>query len=345
MPGASTSRAMRFIVWALTLALSAQCAQFAILYNGMLEEPRFSFEDYVDGEAHRPFAYRMLVPALLRGIDAVTPTGLDTRLDEASSAIMTRPADPRPITTGPENKYPRMILWLAAFDALCLFGYALIGSSLLRRLFPDTKLGLVAPLLFVVLVRVVLDQRFSHYYDFATLLLMASLVWALASERHLLFLAVFAVACLNKETAILASVGYAAVFFGRLPWPRYWAVLALQAAIFLAIYLFARLTHADNPGVGLEVWIPEQIAYLRQQPAGFFLVVTLNAFLVTFRWSEKPQIFHRLALMVGANAALFALGGYPGEYRAFFEVYLVLSLLVLRNAELIGRQWSMARAI
>ena len=47
----------------------------------MLREERVSLDYYIDGEAHRPFAFRVLVPQALRAIDAVTPPPMDQVVD------------------------------------------------------------------------------------------------------------------------------------------------------------------------------------------------------------------------------------------------------------------------
>ena len=56
------------------------------------------------------------------------------------------------IRSGPQNRYPRAIFFLAVLYVACLIGYALVGSSLYASLFPDSYWGpLVAPLLLLLL--------------------------------------------------------------------------------------------------------------------------------------------------------------------------------------------------
>jgi hypothetical protein len=327
--------------------------RFQILNTQMLREKRVSLDNYIDGEAHRPFAFRALIPLTLRAVNAVTPPSEVQVFDRwglwiASLAPLRSDAANSDVTadvrSGPKNKYPCAIFWLAVIQFTCLIGYALVGSSLYRCLYPGTRWRpLVAPLLLLLLV-VILQQGFGHIYDFAVLFLMASLLRLMVSERHILYLLVFSVSCFNKETTVLMSVAYAAVFFRRMPMPRYIYMLSAQGAIFLLIYMSLRAVFADNPGADVEVWIQHQLEYYLRRPPAYYVIVATAAFILTFRWNEQPLFLRRSMVMIVPHLMLWLYGANPGELRAWYDSMPLLSMFLVRNAEFITEQWWVPRS-
>src|SRR5258708_1209125 len=88
-----------------------------LLKTNLLTQEIVSLDDYIDGTVSRPFAYRVLLPQIMRGINAVTPASAAADLDRLGLRIA---------STGPQNKYPRDVIWLAALQFASLIGYALV---------------------------------------------------------------------------------------------------------------------------------------------------------------------------------------------------------------------------
>jgi hypothetical protein len=275
----------------------------------------------------------------MRGINAVTPAWVASNLDQLGRRIA---------QSGPENKYPRAIVWLAALQFASLIGYALVGATLYSTVLPRERLWsqwIVAPTLLLFLVPVVY-KGLGHIYDLTVLFFMTFLLWAMATKRHVLYLVVFAASCLNKETTILMSVAYAAVFFRRMVFTRYAIMLAAQIAIFVAIYMPIRMAYKDNPGSGMEVHLHEQFAYYKSHLSNgyvlaiFSIAIALFLFLLTFRWNEKPQFLRRAAVMIVPHMALVFYGAAPGEVRNLYEIVPLISMLILCGVESIyHRPW------
>jgi hypothetical protein len=303
-----------------------------VLRTNMLSQIRVSLDAYIDGDVSRPFAYRVLIPSIMRGINSVTPASVASELDQLGHRIA---------WSGPENKYPRDIVWLAVLQFASLIGYALVGASLYLTLFPGERSWshwIVAPALLLFLVPVVY-KGLGHIYDFTVLFFMATLLWAMARERHGLYLLVFAASCLNKETTILMSVAYAAVFFQRMTLSRYAMMLAAQVMIWLAIYVPLRLAYKENPGSGVEVHLHEQFAYYHSHLssgfilAAFCVAVILFLVLLTFRWRQKPQFLRRASAMIAPHMALLFYGAAPGEVRNLYEIVPLFSILILCSVQ------------
>ena len=329
----NTGDSLRAIVYSaavliVVVLLAAMLERAQLLDTNMLLQERVGLDDYVDGTVPRPFAYRILLPQILRGINAVTPAAAIDQLDRLGARIG---------RSGPYDIYPRDVVWLAVLQFASLIGYALVGASLYNALGSrerSWRQWIVAPVLLLFLVPIV-HKGLGHIYDFTSLFFMAWLLWAMAGRRHALYLLVFAVSCLNKETTLLMSVAYAAVFFRRMETGRYVAMLAAQFAIFLAIHVPIRVIYKDNPGSGIQVHWHEQIPYYVSRLnngyllAIFSIAVVLLLALLAFRWNEKPQFLRRASLMIAPHMALFVYGAAPGEVRNLYEIVPLISMLIL----------------
>lgn len=338
MPTASASRIKLLtrisVTVVLLLAVALDGAQLLRTY--MLTEKRVSPDYYIDGQVDRPFAYRALVPCLMRGMNALTPAWMAAHLDHLGKRIAGFGMVGLEIRTGPENKYPRAIVWLAALQLASLIGYAFVGASLAAKLSPGNpgRRLLVAPALLLFLAPIVF-RELGHIYDFTVVFFMMCLLRLMASERPVLYLVVFAASCVNKETTIFMMIAYAAVFFRRMPFIRYTLMLAAQFAIFLAIYASLRLVYKDNPGSAVEVHLFDQFAYYGARLHGLFArvlfcaAIVLVVLAVVFRWREKPVFLRRASAMIPPFIAIVLYGAAPGEVRNLYEIVPLVSLLLL----------------
>lgn len=330
-----------------TLATAALLVGAQVLHTQMLMEERVSLDYYIEGAASKPFAYRVLIPKALQSLDVITPHSMAPVFDRLGERIVAlgslsgnfpSAVDAR-ARSGPENKYPRAIFWLAALQFAALIGYALVGASLYATLFPASRwCPLIAPLLLLLLLPIV-EQGIGHIYDFSVLLFVACLLRAMAGKRHLIYLAIFSAGCLNKETTVFVSLAYAAVFYGRMPVLRYALMLAAQASIFLLIYMSVRVSFADNLGADMEVRMHLQLEHYLRQPPSFYATVAVLAFSLSFRWNEKPLLLRQFMAMVPLHVILLLYAAYPGELRNWYESMPLLSMFFLRNAECICEQW------
>ena len=297
----------------------------------IVEEKRVRLERYMDGTAEKPFVFRQLVPLTVRALDQVTPASVAQGIRAWGDAMGHYLLPNR----FPQDADPLNYYFLAGIMWLSLLGFALVGRRVYLQLFPTaqdhgwTAAGL---LLFNLLL---CTHRVGHIYDFTVLLMMMSLVAAIAYQRHGLYLLLFAISCVNKETTALAMVMYAACFAGRVRW-RFLALhLAAQVAIFLAVYGTLRHVFADNIGQGMDCWFSLHVKWLLGRGIPFYLGLAVLGFLLGFRWSEKPSILRRGVWMVVANVVLFVAGGFPAEWRNFYETTPLLTLLFFRNIELL----------
>lgn len=153
------------------------------------------------------------------------------------------------------------------------------------------------------------------------------------SATFVIYLCVFVVATLNRETTILVTVIFAVCLFGRLPWKiwRWW--IALQVIVFGVIQMAIRVHYADAPGSSIWLRPVENTQLYAEHPIHAWIDASIFAVLglLIFRnWRHKP-IFLRTAFLVSAPlfVTLFIVAGYAFEYRTFGEIFplaLILSM-------------------
>jgi hypothetical protein len=275
-----------------------------------------AFSRMVAETAERPFVDRALVPAVVRGLHALLPPGWARRLDAAVPQL------------GWTTAHGSQIL-------LCLliaFGCYLATAFVLRSLARVSGVGSprareLAPAAALLLVPAFFLGGSTHLYDPAVLLLSALALLFLVERRPAAFYAVFVLACLNRETAILLAALFALHERGR---GRWLAHAAAQTGIWGTTQFLIRAWHAGNPGHGPQLLFPRNLALLVQPRAALplWVLTALFATLLARGWGEKPR-FLRLALplVLGPLAVGTLLFGLPTETRDYLEALPILFLL------------------
>lgn len=299
---------------------------------------RAGFADALEGRAHRPFAYRALAPAVMRGVRALVPESVRAAADRwyaehrAGSRLLRK--------LGRKVDFERARFSDFAVAAAVLYaailGFAWALRRLARALYRTEPGFLDALTLFAVAGLPAFFRYYSHLYDLPHLFLF-TLCLALVAERRLgLYLAAFALTSASKETALLLVLVFALARREELP-PRRLAVLvAAQIAIFAAVRAALLWTFRDNPG-GLVERHLEHNLFL--PPWGFAEATALGlvAVAVARDWSAKPALLRHALWILVPLLGLGAIWGYLDEYRIYYEVYPVVLLLVAPTAAALVR--------
>jgi hypothetical protein len=321
---------IRLACRALLIVLSVLLTQTAMKRTRMLVEDRVKLQRYLDGTAHRPFIYRVLVPSMIHVLTATIP---DSVVRPIADRVM-GPLFPQSMDSSADRVAH---FYLAAILVLSLVGYAVMAGRLYNRLFPGSRHPEVIPVSFLALLLPFVAGTVAHIYDFTGLLLMAALLYAIASHRHWLFLVLFTVSCFNKETTVFAAIAYACYFVDRMPYKAFLPMVLAQGVVFSLIYFGLHHHYAGNPGKGLENWTAEQLAFLGRRSFADYLSWLGGILLVAYHWPDKPLVMRRSIWMLVPNVCLALTFAYPGEVRNLYESVPLVSLFVVRNIqELVG---------
>lgn len=268
-------------------------------------EPRVTLEQMMMGTAHRPFVYRVLVPILVRW------------------AVQIYPAPP--------------VLYASVLIQAAFVGFAVAFRSLAARFWQSERAldfaGLASILLLFPLM-----QNYRHVYDFTELFLFTLALSLMAGRVWRWYLPIYALACLNKETAVLLAVVFALNGLPVVRSRRFWGLLGLQALIFALIRGVVTWRFAGNPGIAMEYHWPDQVAALSDAPVLVVVYMLYAAMIVALALHDsgrKPRFLQWAA--VGVTPILlvtFWAWAYPFEIRSFYSAYPIYLLL---NLPTLGR--------
>jgi hypothetical protein len=311
----------------VVVILSGWVTEAQMTFTPLLREDRTNLERTIAGTADRPFCYRVLVPWVTAAVARLVPQELGEKVcAQPARWMVCRFMPPDPATRAP-------YFALAGLLFASILAYAVLIGSMYRRLFAGSELSrwLAAAGSLIVVLATVYAGCCGHIYDFTMLALFAGMVWTLLFERLRLFLVLFCISCWTKETTILVTFAYFAIYWDRLPRQRFLLHLAVQFVAFVAAYATVKWLYAHNPGGALEHWYGQEVTWLARK---FVLKVSLlvsAAVAIGFKWRQKPLALRRALLMLAPHLALFIYAARPGELRNLYESFPIITLLVFRN--------------
>lgn len=317
------------------LAGAFLCAILLVTFvhiSGVNRNSKAGFQEMLNGTAYKPYVYRALVPLSVRGILGILPASLEVNLRKQLT------------------ESPTIRRWLTVFnvaaelglEALLVWGimyFSLLGFCYSFRYLLSTVGGLKSPVsldLFslLALFPLLLFFGFGYIYDFTTLFLFTIGLACMACRKWHVYLPIFFLACLNKETTILLTL----VFFvhyqerKRMLRPRFLTLLTLQFASYVLVKSWLFFRYQTNSGESVEIHLAEYQMVLQQHPwvgiasLTLFLIILL---LVFYRWRQKPLFLRHATVMFPPLLVLTIPFGFPYEFRVFYEIYPVFSSLVI----------------
>ncbi len=306
-----------------------------LLHSGVNLNPLARLESMMDGSANRPFVYRALVPALVSAVNAVTPEPVIEAIERSLGQGPVSARLMRNFLQEEGRAYPALWAILLMFGSLA--GYGVLLHRLAQRLFADSPIvAWISPLLGLVIIPAFARQ--GYIYDFPQLFLFTLCLYLMAGRNWLAFLLAFGVTCFNKETTVLILMTYLLYYRGKLSRRNFVGYGLAQLAIFAAVKMVLSWWYAHNPGDDMELWFFIHLMFLKRDllhPAVPVLVGGLA--LSAYRWHAKPEFLRCGLWLFVPFTVLYLMGGFPGEYRVFYEVLPILVLLTTASAvELAG---------
>ncbi len=339
MPNRKTQRRLIYAVFACVYVM---CTAYAISYffqNSSLGDqyPRTRFDAMVDGYAAKPFIYRQLVPLLIRSVDVITPPAFRDDVNEGMERFRFRqdlfwiqrympwlnPTFPLKVT-----HYKRLVgsIFIIGF----WIGYMAGLYYLAKELFPSQPaIALFAPI-FGTLAFTSFGYQWQYIYDIPCLCLSTACFYFIYKQRFRMYLLIFLMASLNKETAIFSLVFFTVWHWNRLETKKFAILWALQCAIYLSVKISVSIYFMNNSGFFLEQNMPIVLArdVLGESNLYKMAVFAVMWLMFTYQWQEKPEFLKRTLVVLPLLYLAYFLYGYPHEYRVFFDMHGPLILLL-----------------
>ena len=339
----------------MILLLYALTAFFVLhifmLTNGWFREltdTGFSFDRMVSLTADRPFAYRVLMPALINASASLFPKdfiGLHKKWLTDDSPLV---------------KYAKNKLFMYESIALKVhLEYVFLYASLILLLYSVRYLTkhiyAFSPLFSDVtpaLALLFLPLTFAwggQIYDFPELLLGALCLICIIKKKWLFYYPLFVLAILNKEINVLLTLFFIAFCQGTMTKKNILKHVALQICVGASLLILVRYIFADNPLYphlngclknNINFWLNPTSYFLFWDayhvglpifPRGsnIFLIM-FTAFFVFYKWKDKPLQIRRLLIYTSIfNIPLFLYGGWADEIRTLSLMFPAIYLLAV----------------
>jgi hypothetical protein len=304
------------------------------------------FLGLVDRTAVKPWIYRVLTPGIVNATTAAIPPTVKQAI---APLVMTRShLLPYPkFRDTPDWTLDNAIKYHVAYFFMfaCLFASLYAFRAATAAVFsPPRAWSDFAPAIATLLLPLTF-LRGGYMYDFAELLLMGLATLFLARGRWWLFYPVLVLAILNKESNVLLVLFFAAFAWDRMPRRALFLHLGAQTLLGVGLVVALRQIYAGAPGLTMQFNLWRNLAFLLKPssyfmfvdvyapmipaPRGFnLLTLALLAFLVGWRWREKPVALRRLLVLTAIfNLPLFLFGGYTDELRNLSFVFPAIYLL------------------
>ena len=308
----------------------ATAVVFAIFLHppGLNRTRRATFVAMVEGTAHRPFAYRVLLPMTVRLVRTVTPSVVRQSLDDSIGGTdLVRHAFGK---LGWEEDYFFEYATALVLMYASLVGFALSVRYLCTGLYEGPELVADLASLAAVVILPAIFGYCNYIYDFPALFLFTLGLALMVRRKWGVFLIVFLAGCLNKETAILLTVLYVIHFLKgrRMQRGLFVKLLVVQLAVFVMVKLGLHLALRSNPGAFVRFHLVDHNLRLLK-PFSLPGVFTFLALVfVTFRkWSEKPEFLRHGIWIPVLLLVLTLFLGYLDELRDYYEAVPIVVLL------------------
>ncbi len=326
-------------------ALGFTCWTFLCYVAHFNNYHRDLLSDAVYYRAERPFVQRTLLPTTVNVLTRLVPIGVKQKAvgfvheNRAMQRIFTVDRDPYAASGSLklEKNYPVETIIALTVILGCLLAYLLVvlrlydecytGSVAFRAAVPSIAAAGIVPWL----------SYTSHFYDFVSLLLFAASLLLMKQEKWRGYLIVFALACVNKETAILNTLVFVVYLAAQKRLiTRFGAIYtSLQVGIYVIIQ--SSIVHAFGRNGGtptefhlIDLNLPILREWIRFHYGLDQLVTALIVLVALFyRWERKPLLL-RCGLVIAVP--LFCLGVFLGvmnEWRAFTDLYTPMLMLIL----------------
>jgi hypothetical protein len=303
--------------------LAAALVASQLFHTNTLRFDGFSLARVLHGTDARPYAFRVMTGWLVRlvlacGLQHLPLPYLDGVVAKTCPAI----AAATGTACGAVKAYALVAL-------LCAWGFLAATYVAALRVVGGVVWGLAAVLIACLTVNAILLQGYGHLYDFPVLL-TATLLFLLAmDQRHAAFLAVFAIACLVKESLAIFALVYVLIGFPR-DHGRAITRFILHSLVFTAIYGWERIHFADNMGLPFYHYGARHLRYLLDTatlPAVLLLLLAIA--LLVYRLPSKHPALRQAMLVLPLMMIAYFAGGNPGEFRIAFDVFPILLLPVV----------------
>lgn len=294
--------------WPMFYALGA--ALFTAFYfQPPINAPGASLESLTALRGATPYQYRVLLPLLARGIQAVTPLSI--------------------------------ITVYAALTFVFVFVLLLAWREYLRPVFGDSAEVYALAMLYPLLWNYVVVSGFRYPWDVPAIAFFAVGLVLLRRDDWRFYYLAFFFACLNRETSCFLVLAFALLQWRLISTWRWLLHIAAQSAIWLAVKLILTRAFLHNPGekvfenhlAGNLDFVARMLRHPLDSLDWTLLTFGWMLILITLGWRKVPADWKRLLLIAPPFLSGMMVVGDFGQIRIHNELVPILLAPALWSLE------------
>ncbi|MCF8355907.1 MAG: hypothetical protein K9H48_15750 [Melioribacteraceae bacterium] len=283
------------------------------------------FNEMIEGEAHKPFVYRMLAPTIVRTISAILPANFVRDINNWGVDNLTF------LTSGTNNIKLVYFIISVGLWYFSIIGFALVLKRLALYYYPQSiNLSFILPLVAVAGLPIFF-KYYSYIYDFTHLFLFTLSLYLMSKSSWKMYLFIFCLTTLNKETSVLLILIFILHYKEALSKLEFNRLLLTQVSFFLIIKVFLTIYYAGNPGSVIEFHVVHNLK-LEAYSISQFVTLIIIGIAVAHDWKAKPLFLKRSFSIIIPLLILTFFLGFLDEYRDYYELYPIILLLISHSA-------------
>ena len=316
-------------------------------------KPSENFSRMLDGSAGTPLVYRTLVPSVTKALVFLSPSFLQNAVNSvAAHIILEHPgrvfsreqlldiALMRPTSSvasififyldyilSHNETYQFFMVSLIMY--ICLLAYAASLFLLGRALFPHNRaVAIFAPIIGMMVLPGFEYPTGIRIYDFPQLMFTTLCLYCMGTGRLRLYLLIFALSCVNKETTIFLSLFFAVWFRTRQPLKSYTFYMCMQICLFLIIKLTINYCFRNNPEPNWFLQTSQVRALFESYTFSTMFNILFLCQMIVYKFVETPLFLRYSLILIIPQYLAYLLFCAEGEYRNFFEVLPIITIML-----------------
>ena len=325
------------LIFFIVIVTAAGYHGFFAKWGFLDNSQRASIEQMYDGDAHKPFVYRQLLPIVTKHIVAVLPDKARSNLEKSKSI------EEEYAVAHISDKYHAEYVILYTLCYLAFLISILMMSNILSETIGSKLAGISAAMIFAILFPL-FETRGGYFYDFFELMFFTFTVHFALRGKWLILLLTIPIATLNKESFLFFVPLLYPFLKNNISQKNSSFIIALGIILSSSVYLWIRSQYTGNMGGTVEFHLMEHLrdlfdwhSYFKTEVNyGFktgarmwFLYVIMVAYIIRKTWRKLPieWLKHaKMALVV--QLPLYCLFCMPGELRNLSMLYMTFCVML-----------------
>lgn len=320
-----SKRYSQLSLWIILLIVST-IVLGSFIRTGIDGYKKAMFKEMINGTAYKPFVYRTFVPILIKSTSLLLPENVKEEINKWGKENI------RYITRKGRDIDLLDLLFAIGFWYISIIGFAFFFRKLAHHFYLQNDKILFILSIIAVAGLPILFKYYSYIYDLTHLFLFTFCLYLLVKANWKLYLLLFCVTTLSKETSALLIIIYYIHYKRILSKSDFNKIFMAQIVIFIIIKMILTIYYYNNTGSIAEFHLKHNLE-LEPYTISQFLAFVIIGVGIAHDWKNKPPFLKNALCIITPLLVLSFFLGYLDEYRVHYEIYPIVLLLIFHSVK------------